>query len=543
MVLLDSRAQASQWDYGLSVLFSADDAIVDGQEIHFAAQGDGVALVVRAKSTEDGIIADVPNQLLTDSRTLRIYAYVDDGEHGRTVKRWQLPVFARPKPDDYVYTETEVFSYKTLDARIAAVETANTVIQAEVESHDERIEALEQGGGGAVKSVNGQTGAVVLGAADVGALPADTPIPGAYDDTEIRSLISGKYTKPSGGIPKTDLASAVKTSLGKADTALQALPEHTHPTAEVTGLEGELSELKESIETKQDTLTAGTNITISEDNVISATGGGGTTVEPYDDTEIREELDSKQSKTLVVNTEITSQYDYENGLRAEGTTDKTVEEIAEYVSLGADVVLYVGGARLNLLGVTSDFAQFHTVAYIGGELSSAHAIVRSDGALSIFEAYSESHDVVKTQYFEESMGTKQDKILIVNVTDIDETYVEVSPNLSHREGTADKTFSDLKEAIDAGVEVYCRYYGSRLLLTSIASARIEFEENSIFIDTDGATIINKTVVGIDSANQVDVTFTSANSLPQDSVYTKSEIDSMIGGIDAALNALDEVIGL
>lgn len=31
----------------------------------------------------------------------------------------------------------------------------------------------------------------------------------------------GKYAKPSGGIPKTDLASAVQTSLGKADTAYQ----------------------------------------------------------------------------------------------------------------------------------------------------------------------------------------------------------------------------------------------------------------------------------------------------------------------------------
>ena len=31
----------------------------------------------------------------------------------------------------------------------------------------------------------------------------------------------GTYSKPSGGIPKTDLASAVQTSLGKADTAVQ----------------------------------------------------------------------------------------------------------------------------------------------------------------------------------------------------------------------------------------------------------------------------------------------------------------------------------
>lgn len=42
--------------------------------------------------------------------------------------------------------------------------------------------------------------------------------------------VSAKYTKPSGGIPSTDLASAVQTSLGKADTALQSVPS-TYRTA------------------------------------------------------------------------------------------------------------------------------------------------------------------------------------------------------------------------------------------------------------------------------------------------------------------------
>lgn len=36
-------------------------------------------------------------------------------------------------------------------------------------------------------------------------------------------LSLGSYSKPSGGIPKTDLADAVQTSLGKADTALQSV--------------------------------------------------------------------------------------------------------------------------------------------------------------------------------------------------------------------------------------------------------------------------------------------------------------------------------
>ena len=56
----------------------------------------------------------------------------------------------------------------------------------------------------------------------------------AYDDTDLSGRVTvlegkesgwdAKYSKPSGGIPKTDLASAVRTSLGKADSALQDAP-------------------------------------------------------------------------------------------------------------------------------------------------------------------------------------------------------------------------------------------------------------------------------------------------------------------------------
>ena len=43
-------------------------------------------------------------------------------------------------------------------------------------------------------------------------------------DTEGRAMLAGKYEKPSGGIPKTDLSSSVQTSLEKADSALQTVP-------------------------------------------------------------------------------------------------------------------------------------------------------------------------------------------------------------------------------------------------------------------------------------------------------------------------------
>lgn len=48
---------------------------------------------------------------------------------------------------------------------------------------------------------------------------------------------TGTYSKPSGGIPKTDLASAVQTSLGKADTALQSYTE-TDPVFKASAAAG-----------------------------------------------------------------------------------------------------------------------------------------------------------------------------------------------------------------------------------------------------------------------------------------------------------------
>ena len=63
-------------------------------------------------------------------------------------------------------------------------------------------------------------------------------IPSAVTETTVSgwgfTKNTGTYSKPSGGIPKTDLASSVQTSLGKADTALQSYTEQYKGT--VTGV-------------------------------------------------------------------------------------------------------------------------------------------------------------------------------------------------------------------------------------------------------------------------------------------------------------------
>ena len=77
------------------------------------------------------------------------------------------------------------------------------------------------GGGGAVDSVNGQTGDVVLDAGDLGYDDEETYTSGTIGK-EISNLKGGlteKYTKPSGGIPASDLAEAYMKTTDYASSA------------------------------------------------------------------------------------------------------------------------------------------------------------------------------------------------------------------------------------------------------------------------------------------------------------------------------------
>lgn len=115
---------------------------------------------------------------------------------------------------------------------------------------------------------------------------ADVATSGSYNDLSDKPSIpsettvsgwgftknTGTYSKPSTGIPKTDLASAVQTSLGKADTALQSYTEKY--TGTITGIKmngsskgtsgvvdlGTVITAHQDISGKQDKLVSGTSI-------------------------------------------------------------------------------------------------------------------------------------------------------------------------------------------------------------------------------------------------------------------------------------------
>ena len=191
--ILNGRNCFYQWDINQKI--KVNEAAI--KEIHYD-NGTGTALVCSVYDYNGQRVADVPNILLTNYWAIKVYAYC--GECVRFENIYEVK--KRSKPDDYVYTETEVKRYETLESR---------------------IEALENGGGtvvvGAVNSVNGKDGDVVLTAADVGALPDDTVIP------VVPTKVSA-FTNDAGYLKQSSLNNYyTKTETNTAiDTAIAAIP-------------------------------------------------------------------------------------------------------------------------------------------------------------------------------------------------------------------------------------------------------------------------------------------------------------------------------
>lgn len=57
----------------------------------------------------------------------------------------------------------------------------------------------------------------------------------ASDANAVADAVNAAYVKPDGGVPKSDLASAVQVSLGKADTAVQAVSASSISDSTATG--------------------------------------------------------------------------------------------------------------------------------------------------------------------------------------------------------------------------------------------------------------------------------------------------------------------
>ncbi len=121
MQIYDGRESFYQWDLNQRI---TSNTFKVGDEIHFFNIKQPKALVVIAYELDGKVVADVPNILLQSSQPISVYRYIIDGEVAQTIEEFELEVKQRAKPDDYVYTETELYTIKTaLDKIIAIQET------------------------------------------------------------------------------------------------------------------------------------------------------------------------------------------------------------------------------------------------------------------------------------------------------------------------------------------------------------------------------------------------------------------------------------
>lgn len=119
MRLLDGRSYAYQWDSNIYVILPKAKI---GEEIHFAHRKDKKALVVNAIEIDSIIVAEVPNLLLQRAGFIQVYHFISDKKGNRTINRDELKVLKREKPDDYLYEESEIWSWEYLDKRITELE-------------------------------------------------------------------------------------------------------------------------------------------------------------------------------------------------------------------------------------------------------------------------------------------------------------------------------------------------------------------------------------------------------------------------------------
>lgn len=129
----DKEGFLTQWDIDRKVVISGLDGI-EGVKVHFASPDDDHGAYVVDPVEQDGTVyADVPNILLTEPGRVDVFVYTT-----YTRVRAALMVFPREKPDDYVYTETEVWRYEKFVEQLNGKEdTANRVTTVDDNSDDE----------------------------------------------------------------------------------------------------------------------------------------------------------------------------------------------------------------------------------------------------------------------------------------------------------------------------------------------------------------------------------------------------------------------
>ena len=213
-------------------------------------------------------------------------------------------------PEDYVYIENGTKKVKKIDSKadkkvpatagnLATLDSTGNLADSGKQTTDfmNALTTAYDASGSATKTVTkvtqAKTGAVTVTYSDIQSgttsqkglvqledSTSSTSVTKAATPNSVKSaydLANGKYSKPSGGIPSSDMDSTVQASLGKADTAIQGVKLNGSTLTPSSAKVVDLGNLKTKQTAVSDPSASGTTITaiatISQDanGVITAT--------------------------------------------------------------------------------------------------------------------------------------------------------------------------------------------------------------------------------------------------------------------------------
>ena len=115
----DGRSYFWQWDTGCKINLTGLTSV---DELHFFREGMNEPLTLEVYEQGNQRLCNIPDELLQTAEDFEVYAYIIEEDGNKTIHSKSFDIKPRPKPVDYVYTETEVASYIDLEKRVEKLE-------------------------------------------------------------------------------------------------------------------------------------------------------------------------------------------------------------------------------------------------------------------------------------------------------------------------------------------------------------------------------------------------------------------------------------
>lgn len=160
--IYDGRKEFYQWDLDRKLI--VEDKTIS--EVHFCNRMGAVSVIRYVYEVNGLYLVDVPNLLLQDSFRMNVYGY--DKNYTKHSKNFNI--VARTRPENYVFTDEDVNTWKELDERINNIEkeaVPEAVIEAVVQDYLRENPAVDLSGYATEEYVDQAVGAIEIPEVDL----------------------------------------------------------------------------------------------------------------------------------------------------------------------------------------------------------------------------------------------------------------------------------------------------------------------------------------------------------------------------------------